>query len=496
MKAATEIAVLLAGAVLASTAGHAAGRPANIVVIMADDLGYNELSCYGQTMFQTPRIDRLAAEGMRFTDFYAGNTVCAPSRASLWTGRHPGNVSIRGNKGLVSLDPLKLDRVGVGASEKTIGEVMQQRGYKTALCGKWHLEYFEDRAVTWPINRGFDYVIRERWGPKLQARWKAYEEESGVTYDYNYPYELWENGQLVTIPGNLEGEQAHLMDDLVAEKGLEFIRENRDEPFFVFFSLKIPHIPETYSADRGRFKDRGWPEGERIHAVRIGHLDDLVGRIVDHLDNLGLAENTLILFSSDNGGHREGGYLGEKIDPWKHDHTFFKSNHPLRGAKRDLYEGGIRVPTIARWKGTIEAGSESAHVAAFWDLLATFAEVTGRPERDYANDGLSFLPTLLGRPQKKHSHLYWEFTQLGQLSQGPSYGFSQAVRFGDIKAVRNGVRAPIEIYDLSNDLSESHDLSPERPDLVSRAEALLQSSRSPSDRFPLGGGAAIHSTYE
>jgi len=468
-------------------------RPPNIVVILADDLGYGELSCQGQTHFATPHIDRLATEGVRFTDFYAGNTVCSPSRASLWTGRHPGHASIRGNQSMVGKDPVVISRAGISADERTIGSVLQERGYRTALLGKWHVEAPND-PNTFPEARGFDYSIGERWDASLnQARMKRYR-ETDIIYDYNYPYELWENGQRIDIPGNLDNQRGELMDDIMVDRGLRFIKENRDKPFFAMFSLKIPHNPETFAASTGMFEEQGWPEGERVHAERIVYLDNLVRKIVDHIDHSGLRHNTLIIFTSDNGGHSEGGYLKPaSTDPWKHDHQFFSSNAPLRGYKRDLYEGGIRVPFIARWPGRIQPGTVSNHPAAFWDLLATFADLSGQPERDYAHDGISIIPTLLdeGR-QKKHPYLYWEFFSVGDELRDPvTHGFIQAARMGDFKAVRYGSLQPTEIYDLSVDIGEAHDIAAQRPDLVAAAEALFVSARTDPSYFPYGGGANL-----
>jgi arylsulfatase A-like enzyme len=466
----------------------------NIVFILADDLGYNELSCYGQEHFSTPHIDQLAAEGMRFTDFYAGNTVSGPSRCNLITGKHPGNATVRGNLGIVEKDgPIKLDRVGITNEDKTIGEILKKKGYKTALCGKWHLEHWDDSLSTWPKHRGFDYVIRERWNTKLKESRQEYREETGVIFDYNYPYELWENGNKVTFDGNIEGEQRHLMDDIVTDKGIQFIEENKDNPFFVFFSLKIPHNPETFAEDSGMFKSKGWPECERIHAVRIVHMDKLVKKITEKIDDLGLAENTLILFSSDNGGHSEGGYLEPEVDPCKHDYTFFGSNDPLRGYKRDLYDGGIRVPTIARWKGKIAPGSVSNHIAAFWDLMPTFADMADI-HVEYKHDGISFLPEMLGQEQKKHEYMYWEFLNTGKIKDEKTFGFYQAIRKGKWKAVRYGIDNPTELYNLDEDIGEQNDMSDQHPDIVAEMEKLFVSARSKNPMFPYGGGAAVNAT--
>lgn len=476
----------------AKTQDEQTKQPPNIVFILADDLGYNELSCYGQTMFQTPNIDQLASEGMRFTDFYAGNTVSGPSRCNLITGKHPGHATVRGNHAVTETEEaILLDRIGVNSSDSTIGEMLKKKGYATALCGKWHLEYYDDSLKTWPKYRGFDYVIRERWNTHLKNARNKYREETGVIFDYNYPYELWENGQKVTFEGNIDGEQRHLMDDIVTRKGIEFIQKNKDNPFFVFFSLKIPHNPETFAADTGMFKNKGWPECERIHAVRIIHLDKIVKKIVDEIDKLGLSENTVIMFSSDNGGHSEGGYLEPEVDPCKHDYTFFKSNAPLRGYKRDLYDGGIRVPFIVRWKGKVAPGTTSNHIGAFWDLMATYNDIAGIENVTYKHDGISILPELLDKEQKKHDYLYWEFLFSGGLKNPETNGFRQAVRMQNWKAVRYGINNKTELYNLTDDIGEQNDVSDQHPEIVQKMEKLFQTARSESKVYPYGGSANL-----
>lgn len=459
----------------------------NIIFILADDLGYGELGSYGQEYFQTPNIDKLAEQGMRFTDFYAGNAVCGPSRCSLITGRQPGRASMRGNAALVGQESIVIDRAGISKNDSTIGEIMQNNGYKTALCGKWHLEYYDDSLATWPKYRGFDYAVRERWNKGIIADRLAYEQKTGVIYDDNYPYEVWENGQKITLEDNKTGTQAQLIDDVMVEKGLNFIKDNKNDPFFIFFSLKIPHTPETFAADSGLWMDRQWPECERIHALRIRHLDQLIGRIVTSVDDMGLGENTLIVFTSDNGGHNEGAYGNPKVDPCKHDHHFFKSNGVLKGHKRDPYEGGMRVPMLARWTGKINPGSISDHIGAFWDFMATFSDVAEKEPLTYDHDGVSILPTLLGKKQEVHSHLYWELLNFEKLKDTTTYGFTQAVRMGNWKAVKRGIKNDVELYDLSNDISEEINLSEKYQEVAHKMDSLMSSSRVESEFYPLGG---------
>ncbi len=462
-------------------------RPPNIVFILADDLGYGELGSYGQQNFATPHIDKLASEGMRFTNFYAGNTVCGPSRCSMITGKHPGNASVRGNLAITGQNPLTLDRIGISKQDTTIGEVLKAQGYTTALCGKWHLEHYEDSLTTWPKHRGFDYVIRERWNVHLNKQRKAYREKTGVVFDYNYPYELWENGRKVHFHSNLMGDQDYSMDDIVTDRGIDFIKEHKDVPFFVFFSLKIPHSPETFAKDTGRYTKNDWIECERVHAVRIEYLDQLVGKINQSINALGLEENTIVIFSSDNGGHSEGANLEPEVDPCKHDYTYFNSNGGLRGYKRDLYEGGIRVPFIAKWSKKIQAGSTSEHIAAFWDLLPTFADISGMTDLNYSHDGISFYPEMQGKPQHPHDYLYWEYLDNQNIQNPEFFGFKQAVRLGDWKAVRYGLKSTIELYNLKNDPGEAIDIAQENPDLISKIDSIFRFSRTESTSFPYGG---------
>ncbi len=461
----------------------------NIVFILADDMGYNELGCYGQEMFDTPNIDQLAREGMRFTNFYAGNAVSAPSRYNLLTGKQPGNASIRGNKGIVSQEPVRWDRVGITAKDTTFTEILKKKSYKTALCGKWHLEYKDDSLITWPIHRGFDYVIRERWNKEIIAQWQEWSKKSGVPRDQNYPHELYENGKRIEIPGNIEGKRVKFLDDINYKKGVEFIKKQKDHPFMVFFSMKIPHAPEVFEKLKWKYADKNWPEIERIHATRIYYLDSLVGKIIGTIEDLGLSGNTLIIYTSDNGGHAEGENLpsGKIING--HDPYFFNSNAPFRGIKRDLYEGGIRVPFIARWKGTIKPNTTSGHIAAFWDILPTFADVAN-VKTTYNHDGISFLPELTGKKQPKQDHLYWEFQLDGSWQELPNGGFRQAVRLGNWKAVRYGINNEIELYNLDRDIGEQNDLSGQYPELVEKMDSIFKVSHSNNKKFPYGGTLA------
>jgi len=448
----------------------AAGKPAtkpNVVFILADDLGYGEVGCYGQTIMQTPQLDRMAAEGMRFTQFYCGNTVCAPSRAVLLTGLHNGHANVRGN-----VPPLSA-AANLPADEPNVARVLKSAGYATGIIGKWGLGTPDSAGH--PNRQGFDYFF------------------GYLTHHHahnHYPAFLWRNSDRVPLanivqpmdapPGDVGGYATHAVqyaDDLFADEAITFIERHQDHPFFLFFSLDVPHANnERMRAlhdgnevpDYGPYADRDWSAPQKGHAAMITRLDGYVGRVLARLKALGLDEKTLVIFSSDNGHHNEGGE--GPVD-------LFDKNGSLRGMKRDLYEGGIRVPCIARWPGKIKPGSVSRHVGYFGDFLSTAAELAGVPEPS-GRDGLSFAPALLGAPQQKtHAFLYWEFYE---------GGFTQAVLLeGRWKAVRKkGWEAHVELFDLANDLGEVHDVADPHPDLVQRSVAIMQREHIPHPAYP------------
>jgi arylsulfatase A-like enzyme len=442
----------------------------NIIFVLADDLGYGDLGCYGQERIQTPNIDRMAAEGMRFTDHYAGCTVCAPSRCSLMTGLHTGHTYVRGNREIQPMGQLPLL-----PDTTTIPRLLKKAGYTTALCGKWGLGGPGSTGI--PNKQGFDYFF----GYLCQRHAHNY-----------YPEFLFRNEERVPLVGNKVGiapgaepradgagvaiERAQYSHDLIAAEALQFIKKNKGRPFFLYLAVTLPHANNEAGKngmeipDYGVYANRSWPDPQKGHAAMISRLDRDLGRVIETLKKLAIDDNTLIIFSSDNGPHREGG-----ADP-----EFFNSNGPLRGCKRDLYEGGIRVPMIARWPGSIKAGTLSHHVCAFWDFLPTFAELARLPSGGLAHvehrdtiDGISILPTLLGRAgkQKQHEFLYWEFHEQGS---------KQAVRMGDWKAVRFGAEGKLELYNLKDDIGETRDLAGRNPDIVAKIEDYLKTARTKS----------------
>ncbi|MCL5282793.1 MAG: arylsulfatase [Planctomycetes bacterium] len=445
-------------------AGEPAGKP-NIIFILADDLGYGDLGCYGQKQIQTPNLDRLAAEGMRFTDHYAGTTVCAPSRCSLMTGLHTGHTYVRGNHEVQPMGqlPLPLDTA-------TLPKVLRKAGYTTALIGKWGLGGPDSTGT--PNRQGFDYFF----GYLCQRHAHNY-----------YPEFLFRNDQRILLKNKVAGgrpdgagvatEKVEYSYDLMEREALRFVEQNWKGSFFLYLAVTLPHANNEGGKngmevpDYGIYADKDWPEPDKGRAAMISRLDRGVGRVMQKLKELGIDNNTLVFFASDNGPHREGGANPE----------FFHSSGPFRGIKRDLYEGGIRVPLLARWPGRIKAGVVSDHVSAFWDFLPTLAELAGAP-CPAGTDGISLLPTLLGRSeqQRQHDFLYWEFHEGGS---------AQAVRMGRWKAVRPfGQR--LELYDLQTDNGEAHDIADQHPDVVARIEKYLTTARTESKFWPLKGGKA------
>ncbi|MFW5656854.1 MAG: arylsulfatase [Bacteroidota bacterium] len=434
-------------------------RP-NILLIVADDLGYNELSCYGQKFFKTPNIDELAAQGLRFTNFYAGNTVCAPSRSSLITGLHPGHAIHRGNHGITNG---KFDRVAIPDSVVTFAECLQDVGYKTAIIGKWHLEHPDDLS-SFPVNHGFDYAFGNRLPSQSQRNYRKIHNTGDYPY---YPDTTWENSRKYFIPENKNNATGLFIDDLYTKKAIDFISKNKNQPFFVSFNFKVPHAPMSYYSDSLYFS-KNWPDVERKYAARITNkMDKSVGEIIDFLEKEGLLENTLVLFTSDNGPHVVGG----------HDVEFFYSNGDLRGHKGQLYEGGIRVPFIAYWKGVIEPNTVSNHIAAFWDIAPTIADIAGISDHPFT-DGLSFYNELLGKEQKTQEYLYWEYYQ----GKWPDVAFDQikAVRYGDYKAVYFFETDKMELYNLKTDIGETKDVSSYHPDVVNKIKSIMHKEHDDS----------------
>jgi arylsulfatase A-like enzyme len=443
----------LAGSAAGLLARGAATRPPNIVWIMGDDLGYSDIGCYGQKSIRTPNIDSLAEAGMRFTDAYSGCTVCAPSRSVLMTGTHMGHTTVRSNPGGVPI--LKEDR--------TIAEMLKAAGYATGGFGKWGLGDVGTDGV--PSKHGFD----EFFGYLNQVHAHFY-----------YPRILYDNEKPYPLAGNENGKRTTYSHDVIAEKALDFVKRHKDQPFFCYMPVTIPHwellVPEDSLAEyRGKFPEKPFEHAHyaaqehphAAYAAMVTRLDRDVGRLMALLKSLRLDNNTLVIFTSDNGGAMR--LRGD---------DYFQSYGPFRGNKQNFYEGGIRVPFIARWPGRIRAGSVSGQPIVFYDAMATMAELTGtKPNKN--SDGISYLPTLLGKGgQKTHEYMYWELPRYnGKTGEFAKEAPAQAVRMGDWKAVRPKGGAPLELYNLKTDIGETRNVAGEHPDVMARIDKILATAR-------------------
>jgi uncharacterized sulfatase len=455
--------LLCASLPLCEISSLGADRP-NIVFILADDLGYGDVGCYGQQRIQTPNIDRLAKVGLRFTDFYAGCTVCAPSRCVLMTGYHTGHAHIRGNAGRERPEIQVLRD-----SDVTVGEVLKKAGYATALCGKWGLG--DEGTIGTPNKQGFDYFF----GYFNQFHAHNYYPAYLIKNEDRYPLKNVVPGEGPFGKG-VATKQVEYSADLITAEALKWVEEHKSVPFFLYYSPTLPHanneggqngmeVPEL-----GQYANTDWPPQQKAHAAMITRMDADVGRLMDLLKKLGVDQNTIVFFSSDNGPHREGG----------NNPDFNNSNGPLKGIKRDLTEGGIRVPFIARWPGHITP-SVSHFAGGFQDIMPTLAELTGSTDAVPKNiDGLSIVPTLLGNSsqQKQHDYLYWTFYERGG---------GQATRVGNWKAIQQPMDSAVRIYDLSQDLGEEHDVAAQHPDIVAKLTATMKSAYTPHDNWKMPG---------
>ena len=435
----------------------------NFIWIMADDLGYGDLGCYGQKVITTPNIDRMANEGLRFTHFYSGATVCAPSRSVLMTGMHHGHTRVRGNAG--SKNPTAQ---ALRSDDATVAKVLQQAGYRTALIGKWGLGDEGQADTGLPRKQGFD----EFFGYLNQQH-----------AHNHFPSFLWRNERKVSLPnvitpvGNNGGgyatEAKVFADDLFADEAIQFVKENRSRPFYLYWSMVIPHANNERTRelkngaqvpDFGPYTDEAWPEPDKGQAAMISRLDGYVGRMLATLNSIGLSENTLVLFTSDNGPHNES----------NHDLKRFNPSGPYSGIKRSLTDGGIRVPFVAWWPTKIKPRTESEHIAYFGDWMATASELAGL-RTPSGLDSISMVPTLLGDKSKQtqHEFLYWEFHE---------GGFKQAALYrGRWKGIRKGSSdAPVMLYDQFNDIAETNNVAAAHPDIAAKIGEYLTSARTES----------------
>lgn len=469
----SRLATLPALFVTSAAASLAQAPKPNIVFIMADDLGYGELGCYGQQVIQTPNVDRLAAEGMKFTQFYAGCAVCAPSRSVLMTGRHMGHTTVRGNAGAANPAAQTL-RTG----DVTFAQMLHDAGYTTGLVGKWGLGLSGEEGE--PYRQGFDFF---------------YGYLSQTQAHNHYPDFLYRDRERITLPNEVTHvgptgagyatKRVQYADDLIFDEGRAFIERNQTRPFFLELSLITPHANDERAKalgdgqevpDYGPYAGKDWPDPLKGQAAMITRMDRAIGELMAQLKQLKLDDRTLVIFTSDNGPHNEGG-TGFNPD-------FFHASGPLRGIKRDLTEGGIREPFIARWPGRIKAGAVSGHVGYFGDMMATFADLAGAKPPEHL-DSVSIVPTLLGRgPQAKHEYLYWEFYE---------GGVSQAVLLdGHWKGLRaKKVTAPIELFDLDHDLGETTDVAAKNPAVVARIADLMRTAHVDNEHWKIPGFATV-----
>ncbi|MDO7172356.1 arylsulfatase [Mariniflexile sp. AS56] len=434
----------------------------NIIFIMADDLGYGDLGSYGQTKIKTPHLDKMASEGMIFTNHYAGSTVCMPSRASLLTGYDQGHASVRGNPiWTESGNPVNLQR-----NEITVATELKKVGYKTAIIGKWGLS----EGVTnenMPSEHGFDYFL-------------GYKEHR---HAHHYYWDtLYRNNDAFILKDNKYAlKQGKYTHDVFVNEALAYVEKEKNHPFFLYLALTIPHLELTVPKDsKEPYQKLGWPkrkmnttghykndeEGNTAYAGMVSRMDRDLGRLFEKLKALGIEDNTIIFFTSDNGPEYE-----------RYD-KFFNSNGALKGGKRDLYDGGIRIPFIVKYPGKIAPGSKSSHISAFWDFLPTVCELVGVTPTHNDINGISLVPELMGnqKKQKKHDYLYWEFNE----KQGPI----QAIRKNDWKLVWKLEGKP-ELYNLSTDIGETKNLALQEQDKLNEMLTLLKKIRTEHKEFPL-----------
>ncbi len=425
-----SLLLAFAGAVL-----RGASEKPNVIFILADDLGWGDVGCFGQTKIKTPHLDRMASEGVLFTHSYAGTTVCAPTRCALLTGRHTGHAAIRANR---ELQPEGQEPLPAGTF--TVAQLFKKAGYTTAAFGKWGLGFVESTGA--PDKMGFDLFF----GYNCQREAHNY-----------YPDHLWRNREKVELDGKTYSH------DLIAKEALKWLGKHTGSPFFLYVPFTIPH--DKYQApDLGPYGNEPWSEQLKTYASMVTRMDASIGELFAALKKLGLDEKTLVIFSSDQGADNKAVL------------ETFKSNGPFRGGKRSMYEGGLRVPTIARWPGKIKAGAFNDTPWVFYDFLPTVSELIGQPlPAGVPTDGVSIMPALLGKKMPGRDFLYWE------LHEG---AFIQAVLMGDWKGVRNGPGLPLELYDLAKDESESTDLAAGNPEVVERIEAIMQREHVPDPLWP------------
>lgn len=435
------------------------GKP-NVIFILADDLGYGDVGVYGQKLIQTPNIDQLAKEGVRFTDFYAGAPVCSPSRCSLLTGLNSGHATIRGNNTITGGIAGKkgkqtVSRTNISKQDYTLGNLMQDAGYHTALVGKWHVDGYDTLAT--PLQHGFD---------KFTGWLVSYPETYASTY---WPAKRYTQGKLVNIEENQNGKKGYYETNLCTDEAISFLSEqkNGDKPFFLMLDFNNPHSPLDVP-DQAIYAQKDWPEDMKTYAAMVYYMDKSVAKVKDYLIKSGLSKNTIVIFASDNGPRSENTKSLAAVS------DFFDSNGALKGHKRDVYEGGIREPFIV-WAPYLKNLPKVSHTPGYFaDIMPTLGEIAGK-KTGYKTDGTSIFSSIKGdKGGLKDRYLYWEFFE---------NGFEQAVRYGKWKAVIR--KKKLELYNLSDDLGEKNDIAPLHPDVVKKIETYLLTARVDSPYWPV-----------
>ena len=426
-------------------------RP-NIIFVLSDDLAQGDVGVYGQKLIRTPRLDRMAREGTRYTQAFCGTTVCAPSRTSLMTGLHTGHSPVRGNWEV----PVE-GQFPLPASTVTVAQILKGAGYATAVAGKWGMGMFDTTGS--PLKKGFDHQI----GYNCQRHAHSY-----------FPTFLYRDGVRFDLPGNTgNGVGPIYAQNVIQTDVLQWVRAKKDQPFFLFYAITLPHGDHEID-DLGIYADQPWPAQQKAYAAQVTRLDRDVGQLLDLLAELKLDDNTLVMVAGDNGSSfAPTSAMGKLFD---------QAGNGLRGFKRDLYEGALRQAAISRWPGVVPAGRVTDGPWAFWDFLPTAVELAeAKLPAGFRTDGLSLVSFLRGGPAPSREYFYWELHETNQPLQ--------AVRFGDWKAVRNGPGLPLELYDLATDLAETKNLAAVKPDLVARAESLLKAAHTDDPNWPLAGRA-------
>ncbi len=447
------------------------GTAPNIIYILADDLGYGDLSLLGQKVLSTRNIDKLAREGMLFTEHYAGAPVCGPSRAVLMTGQHTGHSVIRGNKWVkgVGVAPLHDSILTTPESIKV------NTNYITAMSGRWHLGGQLTKQT--PFHRGFDYHFGKlssdygnKYGVLIDTLWDkngkhiAYDQYSKIQVE-----PMYENGELFDL-SEIEMKMRPInMDELVTDKAIRFIEKEKEQPYFLYIAYSLVHSPMEYH-DKYPVGNTDWPEEEKAFASMLMALDDYISKIVKAVEASGQRENTIIIFTSDNGAHDHG-----------HDVEFFNSNGDFKEYKRSFYEGGFHSPMIVKWPAVVKPGSATNHISAFWDVMPTLCDIAGAPIPEQT-DGISFLPTLKGEKQPKHEYLYWEFNED---VHGNKTHFKQAVRKGNWKGIYIIDEDKFELFNLKDDISEQYNVAEQNPEIVEEFFQIMKDAHLPNKRFPL-----------